>query len=101
MRSPWSNFQQGACHACPEEELRIWLKQDEEKSLLARILKILEEARKRLLRQNSTKKVRKFNKKVRKFDKKVRKCEENVRKKDLNVRKKVLNSTKSTGVLPL
>ena len=36
--------------------LRIWLKQGEEKRLLARILKILEEARKRLLRQNSTKK---------------------------------------------
>ena len=29
-------------------ELRIWLKQGEEKSLLARILKILEEAHKRL-----------------------------------------------------
>ena len=31
-------------------ELRIWLKQGEENSLLARILKILEEARKRLSR---------------------------------------------------
>ena len=37
-------------------ELRIWLKQGEEKSLLARILKILEETRKRLSRQKSTKK---------------------------------------------
>ena len=53
MRSPWSNFQQGACHTCPGVELRIWLKQGEEKSLLARILKILEEARKRLSRQKS------------------------------------------------
>ena len=51
MGSPWSNFQQGACHACPGVELRIWLKQGEEKSLLARILKILEETRKRLSRQ--------------------------------------------------
>ena len=34
-------------------ELRIWLKQGEEKSLLARILKILEEARKHLSRQKS------------------------------------------------
>ena len=40
-------------------ELRIWLKQGEEKSLLARIVEILEEVRKRLLRQ----KVRKFSKK--------------------------------------
>ena len=55
VRSPWSNFQQGACHTCPGVELRIWLKQGEEKSLLARILKILEEARKRLSQQNSTK----------------------------------------------
>ena len=37
-------------------ELRIWLKQGEEKSLLARILNILEETRKRLSRQKSTKK---------------------------------------------
>ena len=33
-------------------ELRIWLKQGKEKRLLARILKILEKARKRLSRQN-------------------------------------------------
>ena len=46
--------------------LRIWLKQGKEKRLLARILEILEKARKRLSRQNSTKK-----------------CV-NVRKKDLN-----------------
>ena len=32
-------------------ELRIWLKQGEEKSLLARILQILGEARKRLSQQ--------------------------------------------------
>ena len=37
-------------------ELRIWLKQGKEKRLLARILEILENARKRLSRQNSTKK---------------------------------------------
>ena len=48
--------------------LRIWLKQGKEKRLLARIL---EKARKRLSRQNSTKK-----------------C--------VSVRKKYLNSTKST-----
>ena len=36
--------------------LRIWLKQGKEKRLLARILEILEKARKRLSRQNSTKK---------------------------------------------
>ena len=36
--------------------LRIWLKQGKEKRLLARILKFLEKARKRLSRQNSTKK---------------------------------------------
>jgi len=39
--------------------LRIWLKQGKEKKLPARILKILEKARKRLSRQNSTIKVRK------------------------------------------
>ena len=39
--------------------LRIRLKQGKEKRLLARILEILEKARKRLSRQNSTKKVRK------------------------------------------
>ena len=65
MRSPWSNFQQGACHACPGVELRIWLKQGKEKSLLARILKILEEARKRLSRQKSNKKVCESDKKNR------------------------------------
>ena len=47
-------------------ELRIWLKQGEEKSLLGRIVDILEEVRKHLSRQ----KVRKFNKKVREFDQK-------------------------------
>ena len=36
--------------------LRIWLKQGKEKRQLARILEILEKARKRLSRQNSTKK---------------------------------------------
>jgi len=36
--------------------LRIWLKQGKEKKLLARILEILEKARKRPSRQNSTKK---------------------------------------------
>ena len=46
-------------------ELRIWLKQGEEKSLLARILKILEEARKRLSRQKSNKKVCESDKKNR------------------------------------
>ena len=46
--------------------LRIGLKQGKEKRLLARILEILEKARKRLSQQNSTKK-----------------CV-NVRKKDLN-----------------
>jgi hypothetical protein len=39
--------------------LRIWLKQGKEKRLLARILKFLEKARKRLSRLNSTIKVRK------------------------------------------
>ena len=38
--------------------LRIWLKQGKEKRLLARILKFLEKARKRLSRQNATIKVR-------------------------------------------
>ena len=82
----------------PGVELRIWLEQGEEKSLLAKILKILEEARKRLSRQKLTKKMCKFNKKVRKFAKKVHKCEENMKK---NVRKKDPISTNSTGVLPL
>ena len=41
-------------------EFRIWLKQGEEKSLLARISKVLEEARKRLSRQKNNKKVSKF-----------------------------------------
>ena len=50
-------------------ELRIWLKQGEEKSLLARILKILEEARKRLSPKKSTKKGVNSTKKVRNFDK--------------------------------
>ena len=50
---------------CTGVELRIWLKQDEEKSLLARIFKILEEARKRLSRQKSNKKVCESDKKNR------------------------------------
>ena len=54
----------------PGVELRIWLKQGKEKSLLARILKNLEEARNRLSQKKIDKKVRKLNKKVRKFDKK-------------------------------
>ena len=36
-------------------ELRIWLKQGKEKSLLAKVLKILEEARKRLSPKNRQK----------------------------------------------
>ena len=44
-------------------ELRIWLKQGKEKRLLARILKFLEKARKRLSRQTSTIKVRKCEEK--------------------------------------
>ena len=36
--------------------LKIWLKQGKEKRLLARILNFFEKARKRLSRQNSTKK---------------------------------------------
>ena len=43
--------------------LRIWLIQGKEKRLLARILEILEKARKRLSRQNSTIKVRKCEEK--------------------------------------
>ena len=42
--------------ASPGLLLRIWLKQGKEKKLPARILKILEKARKRLSRKNSTKK---------------------------------------------
>ena len=42
--------------ANPGVLLRIWLKQGKEKRLLARILEILEKARERLSRQNSTKK---------------------------------------------
>ena len=65
-------------------ELRIWLKQGKEKRLLARILKFLEKARKRLSRQNSTKKCVNLTKKVCKFDKKVHKFN----KKCVNVREK-------------
>ena len=43
-------------YMCTGVLLRIWLKQGKEKRLLARILEILENARKRLSRQNSTKK---------------------------------------------
>ena len=50
--------------------LRIWLKQGKEKKLPARILKILEKARKRLSRQNSTIKVRKCEGKRPEFYKK-------------------------------
>ena len=56
-------------------ELRIWLKQGEEKSLLARIVEILEEVRKRLSRQ----KVRKFSKKT------------------VNLTKKIVNSPKKSA----
>ena len=72
-------------------ELGIWLKQGDKKSLLARILKILEETRKRLSRQKSTKKCVNSSKesvnstkKIRKLARKVQKCEENMEK---NVRK--------------
>ena len=43
--------------------LRIWLIQGKEKRLMARILEILEKARKHLSRQNSTIKVRKCEEK--------------------------------------
>ena len=61
-------------------ELRIWLKQGKEKRLLARILKILEKARKRVATKFD-KNVRRFNKKVCDFAKKVHKYDENVKKK--------------------
>ena len=67
----------------PGVELRIWLKQGKEKRLLARILKILEKARKRLSRQNSTKKcvnsTKKFVNSTKKFVYSTKKC--------INVRK--------------
>ena len=50
--------------------LKIWLKQGKEKGLLARILKCLEKARKRLSRRNSTIKVRKCEEKRPEFYKK-------------------------------
>ena len=56
--------------ATPGLLLRIWLKQGKEKRLLARILKFLEKARKRLSRQNSTIKVRKCERKKPGFYKK-------------------------------
>ena len=51
----------------PGVVLRIWLIQGKEKRLLARILEILEKARKRLSRQNSTIKVRKCEEKKPEF----------------------------------
>ena len=51
--------------------LRIWLKQGKEKKLVARILEILGKARKRLLRQNSTKKTVNSTKKYVNLTKKI------------------------------
>jgi len=65
----------------PGVVLRIWLIQGKEKRLLARILEILEKARKRLSRQNSTIKVRKCEEKRPEFYK------EHLNLRDYNVLK--------------
>ena len=51
-------------------ELRIWLRQGEEKSLPVRILKF-QRKRVNVCRDKKGQKVHKFNKKVRKFHKKI------------------------------
>ena len=61
--------------------LRIWLIQGKEKRLLARILEILEKARKRLSRQNSTIKVRKCEEKRPEFYKKHTNFSDLIRKR--------------------
>ena len=70
-------------------ELRIWLKQGEEKSLPARILNF---QRKRV-NVCRDKKVREFNKKIRKFDKNIRKVVKKVQKYEENMKKNVRKKT--------